>query len=49
MFLLCIFAAPIAAIISYMLLKEFTGKFREVSILTCILSVIFLIKFFVAV
>lgn len=31
------------------LLKVFTGKFREVSILTYILSVIFLIKFFVAV
>ena len=37
------------ALISYTLLKVFTGKFREVSILTYILSVIFLIKFFVAV
>lgn len=36
------------ALISYTLIKVLTGKFKEVSVLTYILSAIFLIKFFLA-
>lgn len=37
------------ALIAYTFIKVFTGKFREVSILTYILSLIFLVKFFLVV
>ena len=37
------------ALISYTAIKILTGKFKEVSVLTYILSAIFLIKFFVAI
>ena len=37
------------ALISYTFIKVFTGKAKEVSILTYILSLIFLVKFFLAV
>ena len=36
------------ALISYTLIKVLTGKFKEVSVLTYILSLIFLVKFFLA-
>lgn len=36
------------ALITYTVIKVFTGKFKEVSILTYILSAIFLLKFFLA-
>ena len=36
------------ALISYTLIKVLTGKFKEVSVLTSILSLIFLVKFFLA-
>lgn len=36
-------------LISYTLIKVFSGKFKEVSILTYIISALFLVKFFVAV
>ena len=36
------------ALISYTLIKVLTGKFKEVSVLTYILSAIFLVKFFLA-
>jgi len=34
------------AMISYTIIKVFSGKFRDVSILTAIISIIFLVKFF---
>ena len=37
------------ALISYTIIKVFTGKHKEVSLLTYILSLIFILKFFVAV
>ena len=37
------------ALISYTMIKVFSGKFKEVSVLTYIISAIFLVKFFVAV
>ena len=37
------------ALITYTVIKLFTGKFKEVSVLTYILSLIFLVKFFLAV
>lgn len=37
------------ALITYTIIKLFTGKYKEVSILTFILSLIFLVKFFLAV
>lgn len=36
-------------LIAYTVIKLFTGKMKEVSVLTYILSIIFLIKFFLAV
>ena len=37
------------ALISYTVIKVTTGKFKDVSLLTYILSLIFILKFFVAV
>ncbi|MBO4403737.1 MAG: NCS2 family permease [Treponema sp.] len=37
------------ALITYTIIKLFTGKFKEVSVLTYILSLIFLVKFFLAI
>lgn len=37
------------ALITYTVIKVFTGKFKEVSVLTYILSAIFLVKFFLAI
>ena len=37
------------ALISYTVVKVFTGKAKDVSVLTYILSAIFLVKFFLAV
>ncbi len=36
-------------LISYTIIKSFSGKFKEVSILTYVISLIFLVKFFLAV
>ena len=36
-------------LISYTLIKVFSGKFKEVSVLTYVISALFLVKFFVAV
>ena len=36
-------------LISYTVIKVFTGKAKEVSVLTYILSLIFLLKFFLAI
>ena len=37
------------AMISYTVLKMFQGKFKDVSILTYIISVLFIVKFFLAI
>jgi AGZA family xanthine/uracil permease-like MFS transporter len=37
----------IFGMLSYVLLKVFTGKFREVSIVMYILSLFFILKFFI--
>ena len=36
-------------LISYTVVKVFTGKFKEVSVLTYVISAIFLVKFFLIV
>ncbi|MBQ5928615.1 MAG: NCS2 family permease, partial [Oscillibacter sp.] len=36
-------------LVSYTLIKVFSGKFKEVSVLTYVISALFLVKFFVAV
>ena len=36
-------------LISYTLIKVFSGKFKEVSVLTYVISALFLVKFFAAV
>ena len=41
--------APGMGLISYTLIKVFSGKFKEVSVLTYIISALFLIKFFLAI
>ena len=37
------------ALIAYVVIKLFTGKKNEISVLTCVLAVVFLIKFFLVV
>ena len=36
-------------LISYTIIKVFSGKAKDVSILTCIISLLFLVKFFLVV
>jgi len=36
-------------LVAYTIIKMFSGKFKDVSILTYVISLIFLVKFFLAV